>query len=80
MQLTSLAMIPLDDWQFWVVSALAAAAIYAVLQPLLKPFLTRRKGSQSAAPCPGCPNSSTKPEAARAKHVDLTIGGKRVRR
>jgi hypothetical protein len=68
-----LAGLPLDDWQFWVVSGLVLSAIWL----LVSPFLPRKK-RRKPAPCPGCPGGSEE-KAAKPKHVDLTIGGKRVR-
>ena len=69
-----IAGIPLDDWQFWVVTALAASAVWLVVSPLL----TRKKKAKCAA-CPGCPRWESESAKPRTKHVDLTIGGKRVR-
>lgn len=69
-----IAGIPLDDWQFWVVTALAASAVWLVVSPLLP----RKKKAKGAA-CPGCPSGESESAKRRTKHVDLTIGGKRVR-
>ena len=69
-----IAGIPLDDWQFWVVTALAASAVWLVVSPLLP----RKKKAKGAA-CPGCPGGESESAKPRTKHVDLTIGGKRVR-
>lgn len=69
-----IAGIPLDDWQFWVVTALAASAVWLVVSPLLP----KRKKAKGAA-CPGCPSGESESAKPRTKHVDLTIGGKRVR-
>ncbi|MEY3025346.1 MAG: hypothetical protein RL136_1914 [Planctomycetota bacterium] len=69
----TLAAIPYDDWQFWVVSALALGAVWLVVRPLLP-----KRRSKSAA-CPGCPSGEAASRPARPKHVDLTIGGKRVK-
>ncbi len=66
------ATLPLDDWQFWVVTALAASAVWIVVAPLL-PRKRKKPG-----PCPGCPSGEGEGKP-RAKHVDLTIGGKRVK-
>ena len=71
-----IAAIPHDDWQFWVVSACAAAALLFLTRPLWWPLLGLARRRQTN--CPGCPNGSDKPP--RPKHVDLTIGGKRVRK
>lgn len=69
-----IAGVPLGDWQFWVVTALAVSAIWLVASP----FVPRRK--KPGAACPGCPSGEDASKPPRAKHVDLTIGGKRVRR
>ena len=69
-----IAGIPLDDWQFWVVTALAASAVWLVVSPLLP-----RKRKAKGAACPGCPSGESESAKPRTKHVDLTIGGKRVR-
>lgn len=42
---------PIDDWQFWSVTAATAGALWL----LVKPFLGRE--SQPAGPCPSCPQS-----------------------
>lgn len=69
------ASLPLDNWQFWAVSALALVAAAAVVRPLLP-----RKKQDSAA-CRGCPSGSDPDASAtKPKRVELTIGGKRVRR
>ena len=33
--MTVLAAFPVDDWQFWVATALAAGCVWLVLRPLL---------------------------------------------
>lgn len=66
---------PVDDWQFWLVTfaALGAAAL------VLRPFLPRR-GKKDAG-CAGCPSGEKAAGGEpKPKRVDLTIGGKRVRR
>ena len=70
----TLAAIPIGDWQFWLVTLVAIAALVAVVRPLFP----RRKGSNAA--CPGCPSGAAKSDTPQVKRVDLTIGGKRVRR
>ena len=72
---TPLASLPVDDWQFWVATALAAGCVGLVLRPLLP----RRAKSSKPAACPGCPSGDAAQGAPRAKHVDLTLGGKRVK-
>lgn len=71
-----IATIPADDWQFWVVTALAVAALLFLAKPLWMPLLGLARRRQ--ANCPGCPNGDSA-KSQRPKHVDLTIGGKRVR-
>jgi hypothetical protein len=71
------ASMPADDWQFWIVTALAAAALLFLTKPLWMPLLGFARRKQ--ANCPGCPNGETAGKSQRPKHVDLTIGGKRVR-
>lgn len=66
--------LPLDDWQFWVVSALALGAVWLVVAPILP-----KRGKSKGAACPGCPSGESASAKPREKHVDLTIGGKRVR-
>jgi hypothetical protein len=67
---------PADDWQFWVVTACAALAVLFLTRPLWKPLVGL--GRRKQANCPGCPNGDAD-KPPRPKHVDLTIGGKRVR-
>ncbi len=69
----TLAALPVDDWQFWVVTALAAGAAAMVVRPLLP----KRGGKPDA--CPGCPSGDAAAKPPREKRVELTIGGKRVR-
>lgn len=66
----------LSDWQFWAVSAIALGALLFIARPLWKPLF--RLGRRGSANCPGCPSGGTD-ATPRAKRVDLTIGGKRVR-
>lgn len=61
--------LPLDDWQFWVASAIAAGALLWALRP----FLPRKRAK--AGPCPGCPSGSA---ANRPTRTALTIEGKRI--
>lgn len=69
-----LAGIPLDDWQFWVATALAVGAVWLVASP----FLPKRR--KTGAACPGCPSGDDPAKPARPKQVELTIGGRRVRK
>lgn len=72
-----IAAMPHGDWQFWVVTATAALALLYLTRPLWKPLVGL--GRRSKANCPGCPSGDAANKPARPKHVDLTIGGKRVR-
>ncbi len=56
--------LPLDQWQFYIVTAVALAAVYVLLRPFL-----RRGGST----CGGCGSGTT----SRKRAVSLTIGGRR---
>ena len=62
---------PVDDWQFWAATAVAAACAWLVMRPLLP---SRRK----APDCPGCPSGERRAEPASRK-ATLTIGGVRPR-
>lgn len=57
--------LPLNDWQFWVVSAMAAAAVVLVVWPLVR----ARKSE-----CGGCGPAKTRP-----KRVAMTIKGENLR-
>ncbi len=57
--------LPLDQWQFYVVTAVALAGVYVLLRPFL-----RRGGSG----CGGCASATT---TTRRRAVPLTIGGRR---
>jgi hypothetical protein len=69
-----MSALPLGDWQFWVATILALAAVGVVIRPLLP-----RRSSTKKTACPGCPSGETAEKPSRPKHVDLTIGGRRVR-
>ncbi len=66
--------LPLHDWQFWVATVLAVLALWLTLRPLLP-----ARNKKNAA-CPGCPSGSAAQKPPREKPVDLTIGGKRMKR
>ena len=65
--------LPLNDWQFWIATLLALGAVALIVRPLIP----RKKSTKSA--CPGCQSGEAASKPPRPKHVDLTIGGKRVR-
>lgn len=73
-----IASMPSGDWQFWVVTGLAAAALLFLTRPMWLPLVGVRKRKQ--ANCPGCPSGEAANTPPRPRHVDLTIGGKRVKR
>ena len=62
-----MAGLPLDDWQFYVVTAAFLLGLWLIVQTL-RP----RRGGSSA--CPTCPSSGT----ARPQKTGLTVEGKRV--
>ncbi len=62
--------LPFDDWQFYVVSALAMGSFWMVVRP----FLPRKKGSGESHGCPSCASGSA---ARRSPRTRLTVGGKR---
>ncbi|MSR18186.1 MAG: hypothetical protein EXS00_03295 [Phycisphaerales bacterium] len=57
---------PLDDWQFWLVSLVFVTALVIVI----KPFLPSRKPRSTR--CPSCPATDARPKA-----TSITIEGKR---
>lgn len=62
-----MAGLPLDDWQFYVVSAAFLAATWLIVRPLLP-----RKDASG-----GCPNCASSPPKRRRK-TGLTVEGKRL--
>lgn len=62
---------PWHDWEFWVVTLLAMWGLFV----LLRPFMPRRKGDNSAPSCPNCASGSA---VAKPRRVMLTIEKKRV--
>jgi len=64
--LRTVSSLPVDDWQFWLVSALAVAAVIAIVRPML-PSREKKAG------CPGCG------PAAPPRKTELTLDGRRVR-
>lgn len=60
---------PVGDWQFWIASAIAASAAWAIIRPLLP-------SGKKAQSCPGCPSGQSRTDAA-ARKATLTIGGVR---
>lgn len=62
---------PLDDWQFWVVTLVALGGLALVVRPLLP-----KKG---AAPrCGSCPTAPKSGDPTVGKKTTLTIEGRRV--
>lgn len=63
---------PWRDWQFWIVTALAAWGLWM----LSRPFWPRRKTDpNTSASCPNCSRGSA---AAKSRKVPLTIEKRRV--
>jgi hypothetical protein len=63
---------PWHDWQFWIVTGLAAIGLLILLRQLFP----RRKSGDDQAACPSCPSgSSPKP---RKRRVALTIERRRI--
>ena len=61
--------LPLGDWQFWVVTAIALAGVVLVVRPLLP------SSKSSPPPCTGCGGAGGGPRRSRAAKATLTIGG-----
>ena len=61
--------VPLDDWQFYVVTALAIVSLWLVVKPFVA---SRREGGG------GCHSCGGGPPAARRRRVTMTIRGRRV--
>jgi len=61
--------LPLDQWQFYVVTVVALGGVYV----LLRPFLRRGSAAGGGTGCSGCGSGST----SRKRAVPLTIGGRR---
>ena len=61
--------VPLDDWQFYVVTALALTSLWLVVKPFL-PSHKKRGG--------GCHACSGGPPAAGRRRIPMTIRGRRV--
>lgn len=61
--------VPLDDWQFYVVTALALLSLWLVVRPFVG---SRREGGG------GCHTCGGGPPAARRGRVTMTIRGRRV--
>ncbi len=61
---------PIDDWQFWLVSLFALVALGFVARPLL-PMKSRQPR------CGGCPSNKNE-DTAQEKRASLTLDGKRI--
>jgi NhaP-type Na+/H+ or K+/H+ antiporter len=60
---------PIDDWQFWIVTILALTAVVLVIRPLI-PY-------KSAAPrCGSCPSADPDGSHSRTR-ATLTVEGRR---
>lgn len=63
-----MAGLPLDDWQFYVVSAACIAAVWLIVRPLLP----RGGGS------PSCSNCGDVASSRRRRGIAITHEGKQV--
>ncbi|MHC4833885.1 MAG: hypothetical protein ACYTFH_08375 [Planctomycetota bacterium] len=61
--------LPLGDWQFWVVTAIALAGVTLVVRPLLP------SSKSSTTSCTGCGGAGGGSKRSRAAKATLTIGG-----
>jgi len=61
--------LPLGDWQFWVVTAIALAGVMLVVRPLLP------SSKSSTTSCTGCGGAGGGSKRSRAAKATLTIGG-----
>ena len=57
---------PVSDWQFWAASAIALAALYFLVRPLLP-------GRKPNRVCPKCPDGAK--DGPTSKKAKLTIDG-----
>ncbi len=64
--------VPLDDWQFYVVTALALVSLWLVVKPFVA---SRREGGGGGGGCHSCGGG---PSATRRRRVTMTIRGRRV--
>ncbi len=58
--------LPINDWQFWAASAVALAALYFLVRPLIP-------GRKHTTVCPKCPDGAKGGSAS--KKASLTIDG-----
>lgn len=64
---------PLHDWQFWLVSVLAAYGVWILVRPFV------RRGKLNDASCPSCPSGGGGGEHRNTRRkVALTIERKRL--
>jgi hypothetical protein len=64
---------PMNDWQFWIVTAFAAIGLWF----LARPFLASRKSRAEDASCPHCTSSAPSGKSKR-RRVLLTIERKKL--
>ncbi|MSQ89814.1 MAG: hypothetical protein EXS01_00250 [Phycisphaerales bacterium] len=62
---------PIDDWQFWVATAIVITALWFVVRPFIP-------SQRARAACPNCPSKSASalPPSRRA---ELTMEGSKIR-
>ncbi|MGA1018609.1 MAG: hypothetical protein ACO3YY_11580 [Phycisphaerales bacterium] len=63
------AGLPVGDWQFWVVTAIALTGAVLVVRPLLP------SRSSTPPPCGGCGGASRRSPSGASVKATLTIGG-----
>ena len=67
---------PVADWQFWVVTATAVGALWA----LVRPFLGNDGESTAQAPCAKCGTSASGASCGHSGSAEpklVTLGGNR---
>ena len=63
--------IPLDDWQFWVVTAMCLSGLWLLVRPFIP---CAKKGAGGSCPSCSCGNAAN----AKTKRTSITINGHRV--
>jgi len=64
---------PWTNWEFWIVTILAAAGVWL----LARPFLPSRKSSAEDAGCPNCASGAAAGKSKR-RRVALTVERRKV--
>ncbi len=63
--------LPINDWQFWVVTAMAFGAVVFVVRPFLP---TKHNRNRNASACGGCASGNA--VSRKPKKTTLTIEGR----